>query len=228
MLRRVRRFYQYTRIPSHQVRLLYIKPGVFDDMISASLLVLDDRDLGTDSFPYIALSYNWGEDPYTDTIVIQDDPRSNPIKSEEFADMAAVVNAAVANATKEKIISIKPNLYEALRRLRHESEPTAVWVDALCINQRDKNEKEEQVAKMDKIYRKAYNVNIWLGSDDDPQHRVSDMAMRFIQEVIDPNNHSELMDDDKYIMNWASLFELLRWRWSVDLFALMPPLTNLS
>jgi len=41
------------------------------------------------------------------------------------------------------------------------------WVDAICINQDDMQEKAEQVHRMDTIYKKAREVLVWLGWLDD-------------------------------------------------------------
>jgi hypothetical protein len=114
--------------------------------------------------------------------------------------------------TQEKMLMIKPNLYEALRHLRKENGVVALWVDALCINQFDDAEKNEQVAKMALIYHKAYNFNIWLGIDD-PGYPVSGTAMALIREVSNPENQTRLLKDDTVIKSWASLFELLKWSW---------------
>jgi hypothetical protein len=40
-----------------------------------------------------------------------------------------------------------------------------IWIDALCINQRDETEKSKQVQMMGQIYKKAAMVLMWLGSD---------------------------------------------------------------
>ncbi|KAB2104030.1 hypothetical protein AG0111_0g7902 [Alternaria gaisen] len=202
----ISKMYSYKRIPENQVRLLLIKPGSFDDQINASLLVVSDNDLGSEHFPYSALSYNWGNSNDDNTIIIQDDPASTPVKS-----IAKAVGALQAIA-RDKMIKVKPNLYEALRHLRRETHTVALWVDALCINQFDNKEKEEQVLKMAQIYRKAYNVNVWLGSDS-PSDLVPNRAMAFIPKVIDPDNLSELLTGDRYTKDWASLYELLKWSW---------------
>lgn len=38
-----------------------------------------------------------------------------------------------------------------------------LWVDAICINQNDKQERKIQVRAMDQIYRDALLVSVWLG-----------------------------------------------------------------
>jgi len=40
-----------------------------------------------------------------------------------------------------------------------------IWVDAICINQHDATEREDQVAKMFQIYDDALRVIIFLGDD---------------------------------------------------------------
>lgn len=196
--------FKYTRIPKDKIRILLIKPGALDEQINVSLIDVHDDEMGTDKFPHAALSYNWGESDDTHNIIIQDDPKSHPFKKmETFAD---VTNAATM---QWKILRVKPNLYQALKHLRHEREVVSIWVDAICIDQCDNVEKKDQVLKMAQIYRKAYNVNVWLG----PENASSSRAMSFIKKVIDPDSHVELLKDVKYTEDWVSLFELLKWRW---------------
>jgi len=43
--------------------------------------------------------------------------------------------------------------------------PVFLWIDQICINQEDPNERSDQVGIMDKIYKRANMVLIWLGCD---------------------------------------------------------------
>lgn len=58
---------------------------------------------------------------------------------------------------------ISEHLAQALRRLRKERGYAYVWVDAVCINQQDYDEKAQQVPLMFQIFDKATQVFIWLG-----------------------------------------------------------------
>jgi hypothetical protein len=58
---------------------------------------------------------------------------------------------------------VTSNLEAALRHLRYRHQPRFLWVDALCINQSDLQERASQVLLMDFIYRMAFNVHVWLG-----------------------------------------------------------------
>ncbi|KAH8707182.1 heterokaryon incompatibility protein-domain-containing protein, partial [Phaeosphaeriaceae sp. PMI808] len=60
--------------------------------------------------------------------------------------------------------TITANLEIVLKQLRAEKKATKIWIDAICINQRDNTEKAHQVQMMGDIYRHA-NIRtiIWLG-----------------------------------------------------------------
>jgi hypothetical protein len=59
------------------------------------------------------------------------------------------------------------NLHDALQRLRHPSCPRDLWIDAVCINQGNCDEKKHQVRQMFDIYSSASKVLVWLGEADD-------------------------------------------------------------
>lgn len=59
---------------------------------------------------------------------------------------------------------VTENLHAALSHLRDGFIERVVWVDAICINQKDETEKGHQVQSMAKIYAKASRVIVWLGA----------------------------------------------------------------
>lgn len=63
------------------------------------------------------------------------------------------------------MVPVTRNLDEALRRFRYKHKETVVWVDAVCIDQSNTEERGHQVGIMGKIYRRAENVVAWLGPD---------------------------------------------------------------
>ncbi|KAK3342341.1 heterokaryon incompatibility protein-domain-containing protein, partial [Neurospora tetraspora] len=62
-------------------------------------------------------------------------------------------------------LPVGENLYAALLHLRDHSIERTIWIDAICINQEDEEEKGHQVQSMAKIYAKASRVIVWLGEE---------------------------------------------------------------
>jgi hypothetical protein len=63
-------------------------------------------------------------------------------------------------------LKITANLFEAMRRLRDKEENRTLWIDAVCINQRDMAERSQQVLYMGKIFSTVCQVAIWLGKEE--------------------------------------------------------------
>lgn len=62
---------------------------------------------------------------------------------------------------------VRQSLRAALRGLRFRELSRVLWIDALCINQHDIDERNQQVRIMSSIYRSAKQVLIWIGESDD-------------------------------------------------------------
>ena len=61
---------------------------------------------------------------------------------------------------------VQENLYQCLRYLRSSVEPLYLWIDAICINQQDLDEKNHQVRQMASIYQRSHETILWLGQGD--------------------------------------------------------------
>lgn len=73
-------------------------------------------------------------------------------------------------------IEVTANLAAALVQLRKPDTPRTLWIDQICINQDDVDERNEQVTLMGRIYSKAESVVIWLGEEETGDH----MAFEFV------------------------------------------------
>lgn len=63
-------------------------------------------------------------------------------------------------------VTVTANLEGALVQLRDKSQEKVIWIDQLCINQNDHNERSKQVSMMGRIYFMAEQVAVWLGPSD--------------------------------------------------------------
>jgi hypothetical protein len=87
---------------------------------------------------YEALSYTWGE--------------------------AVLSHEITCNGSSLQVTS---NLHDALQYLRPIDGERIMWIDAVCINQTNPQERTAQVGIMKNIYSKSDHVVIWLGKDTD-------------------------------------------------------------
>ncbi|KAI0097183.1 heterokaryon incompatibility protein-domain-containing protein [Nemania sp. FL0031] len=78
-------------------------------------------------------------------------------------------------------LSITENLHTALVELRDWHIERVLWIDAICINQKDDSEKEEQIKLMASIFSKASRVIVWLGPGVDG----GDQALEDIRRTAD-------------------------------------------
>ncbi|KAE9365013.1 HET-domain-containing protein [Stipitochalara longipes BDJ] len=81
----------------------------------------------------------------------------------------------------ERRLAVTANLYDALQALRDAQKPRVLWVDAMCINQTDNAEKSHQVRSMDKIYKNARAVPVWLGKDDE---EIAEDCFKLVRETV--------------------------------------------
>ncbi|KAI1383058.1 heterokaryon incompatibility protein-domain-containing protein [Hypoxylon trugodes] len=106
--------------------------------------------------------------------------------------------------------TIKRNLALALKHLRRADETRTIWIDSMCINQRNDIERNHQVQMMSRIYTRADQVCIWLGQADGE----SGLAIRFIkEEIMVLKNFDAICSDKKYTHKWRALMVLMQRPW---------------
>ncbi|KAF5583577.1 heterokaryon incompatibility 6 OR allele [Fusarium pseudocircinatum] len=83
------------------------------------------------------------------------------------------------------MIGVMANLHDALLDLRLPTQRRVLWIDALCINQADNDEKSKQIRLMHEIYSQAYEVLIYLGKSDASVHGAIE-SMRWLDWKLMP------------------------------------------
>ena len=92
---------------------------------------------------------------------------------------------------------ITSNLHSALTRLRLPEVGLMLWVDAICINQNDPEERAIQVSLMSQIYRGAHIVVVDLGEAGDEFNDVAEI-LNALQVVVRTNADKEQIQPDDY------------------------------
>lgn len=100
-------------------------------------------------------------------------------------------------------ILITPNCYNALVRLRLKKRFQLLWVDAICINQADIQERNSQVSIMIDIYKASERTFVWLGEGDSDAY----LALQFTRRASLIYRHPRLrrLLPKNSILSWNSL-----------------------
>lgn len=133
-----------------EIRLVTIEPSPDLENSVLELSLTHTYLTSEDHVPYEALSYCWGDDRHKRPILLKG--------SDEDLD---------PEAQPEAQTFVSKSLYLALKALRRASTPRTFWIDQLCINQTELEERAEQVSLMGDIYTSAQNIRIWLGELED-------------------------------------------------------------
>ncbi|KAL8317509.1 hypothetical protein RB597_001076 [Gaeumannomyces tritici] len=145
--------------------------------IRCQLLEYPLHELGQAIHLYEGLSYVWGSDQNKQPIYIQS------------TDQNATLSPSANN---DRSLLVTVNLREALPYLRNPFIERILWIDAVCINQQDDDEKGQQVQMMAKIYASASRVVVWLGTAADD----SDRALEALRETADSSDRPRHRDGD--------------------------------
>lgn len=100
-----------------------------------------------------------------------------------------------------KELRVTANLHVALSHLRHRFWERFLWIDAICIDQKENAEKNHQVQSMAKIYAKAGRVIVWLGDAADNGDQALEAIRKAAQEqytdsaIYEPNHQATLARD---------------------------------
>lgn len=129
--------YQYQALPAGSIRVLRLLPDEDTGApIRCHLFAISLPKSSMARCSYDALSYVWGGMDKLERIIIDG-----------------------------HCLPVTVNLFGALRHLRDCYVERLLWVDAICINQREDGmkEKEQQIQMMWNIYCLANRVIVWLG-----------------------------------------------------------------
>ncbi|KAJ2971076.1 hypothetical protein NUW58_g9518 [Xylaria curta] len=104
---------------------------------------------------------------------------------------------------------VPSNLKFALKELRRQK-TFRIWIDFVCIDQSNNDEKNNQVPMMSSIYGNSRCVYVWLGPEADN----SNLAMDFIQNrVLNLKDFDRLVEESNTRAEWKALTELIKRPW---------------
>ena len=150
--------FTYTSLPGNHIRMSTILAGPDGSRLGIRLQMIDVHNLPS----YRALSYCWGEGSMGEECSCEDETSSGRLW-------------------------LSNNLWQALKQIRRSEEDVPLWVDQLCIDQRNNEEKAQQVRLMGQIYSKASQVVVWLGLADNETalafHLIESVGEQVVEQV---------------------------------------------
>jgi hypothetical protein len=159
-----------------EIRLLRLEPGVGAAHVKFSLF---HARLGK-SPTYDAVSYMWGHD-------------GGPGKTK----------TALSAIGGPRAIQVQENLGNALKHLRLKDKARTLWVDAICVDQANDDERGHQIAQMGKIYSQATTVRVWLGMPDE-------LSRKAFQFLGNPRMLRKLKNGIIEVDGWEAVASLCR------------------
>jgi hypothetical protein len=134
----------YTPLPTDTftIRLLQLLPSTDPSApLHCKLVTYPLSERQSSSHLYECLSYVWGSPENPQPPIVHH--KENPVVE----------------------LQLTRNLHSALLHLRNPVLERSLWVDAVCINQDDFEERAHQVTSMARIYGLAQRVIAWLGEE---------------------------------------------------------------
>lgn len=199
---------------SEQFRVLILSPDARHAPVKCSLETLFVGPAKQEENAYEALSYAWGSQ-----------------------------NNKVDILCDGRKLSITQQLETALKHLRDEEVPRRLWIDQICINQENLDERGAQVKMMAAIYSSARRVVVWLGEASQTTHlaikfatelceALTALAETYKGQIISLNDFGEILKPKNFYLpkrgesEWISLSELLSRRWFERLWVVQEVLMN--
>ncbi|KAB2572117.1 Heterokaryon incompatibility protein 6 [Lasiodiplodia theobromae] len=184
--------YQHLPLGDSEIRLLDVEPAADEsDIVKATLRTVSFAEDVTPR--YNAVSYCWGHRHRTEKILLR-------CASGDWKDFR-----------------VSHNLHSLLQHLRLPDRSTTLWIDAICIDQKNDKEKETQIVKMAQIYRKAEEVCIWLGKyiggGSIPGRREFEISKATIEFIGEVSKQGKEMVMQNHSSGWREFILLMRVPW---------------
>jgi hypothetical protein len=133
---------------------------------------------------YLAISYTWG------------DPRI----------------VARIPCGDRGVIGVTQSVLTILETLVSSGRPLYLWIDALCINQEDNEEKGQQVRFMDQVYAHAHQVVVCLGKPDSDSDEAMD-SIYPLQRAYSASGTGTVFKSQELVSYFEPLGRFLRRPW---------------
>jgi hypothetical protein len=184
--------YEPLNLKERRIRLLRVTRCKYDhwESFRGNLVKVSFRgslvevSLDNPEFKYLAISYRWGDSKVVSTMPCDGDDKKLCIT--------------------QSVLSILETVLQCGRTIH-------VWIDALCIDQKNLDEKSHQVGLMKDVYKNAYEVVVCLGEPTEDSNRAMD-AIYPLKKAYHASQNSQTVSSPE-LPSLVYLGSLLRRPW---------------
>jgi hypothetical protein len=135
-------------------------------------------------------------------------PTSDPV--EEYINFPAPPQESQPSEIESGTFYITDNLNAALLRLRDPKEDVYLWIDSLCVDQENPEERAAIVLHMQEVHAQAERVYIWLGESN----LAAPETFQFLTEMLDLEKFDDLLSSPIVAAKkWTLVMDFMRNRW---------------
>jgi hypothetical protein len=110
---------------------------------------------------------------------------------------------------KRLLKTVMPNLHSALKHLRLADRSRYLWINALCIDHSNTQERNVSVHVVHKIFNQASKVCLWLGETDGSTDGDTSMAFEFAVQLLAPKFFDEATKDIEAVRKWKAFLKVI-------------------
>ncbi|OMP88487.1 hypothetical protein BK809_0003244 [Diplodia seriata] len=178
-------FYRSVEERKLAARIMELLPGDGEEKLQCRLISTDVSE----GFRYEALSYSLDGD----NLDRGESENHGPLEFKSKLDIRYPVYLG------KSFIKVNMTIRDALRRLRYKDKPRFIWVDQVCVNQRNPLEHQLRVATTPAIFNRAQRVLIWAGEEDEHSAAAINLCEKLATKCDGPGpmipSPQDLMDD---------------------------------
>ncbi|KAF7534136.1 hypothetical protein G7054_g6470 [Neopestalotiopsis clavispora] len=205
-----------------EFRVMELKSGAGDEELRGALLHCSVEFVSSNKDLFLHTAYTPDDQKYTQRFALSTDDYTTPVQytalSYTWGKPDPSTDTTIDCAGHK--LKITKSLATALKHFRQKDHSILLWVDQICINQEDGQEKVQQIPLMSSIYRYAMNTSIWLGAEESG----STSAMQLLDDVgtrlqfseaidINPGEFARMQLPGQDSAQWRDLMNLLGRQW---------------
>jgi nucleoside phosphorylase len=162
-------------------------------------------DLDEPSFRVLKLRKGYSGDIDCDIYQVNIEDRENAISYEALSYVWGPGQLTETIMVNGKALYVTFELHMSLQYLRYPDRDRYLWIDAICIDQSNLQERGHQVDQIGRIFSNAENVIFWLGRATDATDLLMELLLELQSEISKQNCKEWEVRDARWLELWSKV-----------------------